>query len=79
MERLIDPSRVIYINGAGNLVRAYESIFGGKYDAPTNRLITIPGATHAGLVHNPNAIITVGKVIKHTARLNYGYETRKAA
>lgn len=81
VEQMIDPRKVIYINGAGNLVRGFESVFGGKYDSHTNRpLIAISGATHAGLVHNPINIMAVGDIIKRTAGVNYsGFETRKAA
>lgn len=81
VEQMIDPRKVIYINGAGNLVRGFESVFGGKYDSHTNRpLIAISGATHAGLVHNPVNIMAVGDIIKRTAGVNYsGFETRKAA
>ena len=81
VEGVIDPRKVIYINGTGNLARGFESVFGGKYDFHTNRpLIAISGATHAGLVHNPSDIAGVGEAIKQTARLScFGYETRKAA
>ena len=82
VEKLMDPSRVFYINGQNDhLAPRFDKLlfrYNKGYGAPTSRPIyTIPNATHASLVHNPRDITAVGKIIEQTAKAKYfNYEIK---
>jgi hypothetical protein len=74
MESIMDPSRVVYIDGDGFLIRKLSPVFPSltrDFYAPTSATrVKIDGASHSGLVHS-QAATEVGRIIEETAKIKY--------
>jgi hypothetical protein len=85
VEKLMDPSRVFYIQGQNdNLAPGFDKLLGRYsvgYGAQTSRpIFEVPNATHSSLVINPVDSTNMGKIIAQTAKAKYfNYEVKKAA